>query len=43
MATGPYARTKRGPQRDPGVPEDVVMELGGGRTRSMLSRYNVVS
>ena len=26
-----------------GVPEHVVMELGGWRTRSMLQRYNVVS
>jgi integrase len=26
-----------------GVPEDVVMKLGGWRTRSMLTRYNVVS
>jgi integrase len=26
-----------------GVPEQVVMELGGWRTRSMLCRYNVVS
>jgi integrase len=26
-----------------GVPEDVVLKLGGWRTRSMLMRYNVVS
>jgi integrase len=26
-----------------GVPEDVVMKLGGWRTRSMLTRYNIVS
>ena len=25
-----------------GVPEDVVLKLGGWRTRSMLTRYNVV-
>jgi len=26
-----------------GVPEDVVLKLGGWRTRSMLTRYNIVS
>src|SRR5262249_59414240 len=26
-----------------GVPEDVVMKLGGWKTRSMLTRYNVTS
>ena len=26
-----------------GVPEDVVMRLGNWRTRSMLTRYNIVS
>lgn len=26
-----------------GVPEDIVLRMGGWRTRSMLTRYNVVS
>jgi integrase len=26
-----------------GVPEDIVMKMGGWKTRSMLSRYNIVS